>query len=311
MATAATAEKAEKKSAPKGDALAIVRRDVVDVVAARVQQLCQDGELHMPEGYSPQNAMKAAWLALQEVKDRNDNPALTVCTQNSIANALLDMAVQGLNPAKQQCYFIVYGKTLVCQRSYLGTVALLRRVFGTNTEVYAEVVYEADEFEYEIRRGNKHVTKHVQKLENIDSKRIVAAYAVIEIAGREPYTELMTFGQIQRAWEQGQTKGKSPAHIGFPDAMAKKSVINRACKVLVKSSDDSYLLRAIERSEIGSAEAELASEAAENANREVIEFPDRQARAALPEGERTIDDPTDGEEEAVEVGVTEGAGPGF
>jgi recombination protein RecT len=38
---------------------------------------------------------------------------LQACTRDSIANALLDMAVQGLNPAKKQGYFIAYGKQLV------------------------------------------------------------------------------------------------------------------------------------------------------------------------------------------------------
>ena len=40
---------------------------------------------------------------------------------------------------------------------------------------------------------------------------------------------------------QGATKGGSPAHKNFGDEMAKKTVIGRACKILIGMSDDSAL----------------------------------------------------------------------
>jgi recombination protein RecT len=40
---------------------------------------------------------------------------------------------------------------------------------------------------------------------------------------------------------QGATKGGSPAHKNFPDQMAIKTVISRACKTFISSSDDSAL----------------------------------------------------------------------
>ena len=55
--------------------LAIMKKDVVDVVERRIQDLIQKGELHLPEGYSAANAMKSAWLALQSTVDR-DKPVL-------------------------------------------------------------------------------------------------------------------------------------------------------------------------------------------------------------------------------------------
>lgn len=48
--------------------------------------------------------------------------------------------------------------------------------------------------------------------------------------------------QIKAAWRQGPTKGESPAHKNFPDQMAIKTVINRALKIDINSSDDSALL---------------------------------------------------------------------
>ena len=56
------------------------------------------------------------------------------------------------------------------------------------------------------------------------------------------YIEIMNIGQIRKAWNQGAAKGASGAHINFTDEMAKKTVINRACKLFFNTSDDSDLL---------------------------------------------------------------------
>ncbi|WP_243124300.1 recombinase RecT [Clostridium sp. AWRP] len=38
--------------------------------------------------------------------------------------------MQGLTPAKKQCYFVVYGKQLQLMRSYMGTAAVTKRLNG-------------------------------------------------------------------------------------------------------------------------------------------------------------------------------------
>lgn len=52
----------------------------------------------------------------------------------------------------------------------------------------------------------------------------------------------MTIQQIKQAWMQGAMKGQSGAHKNFTDQMAKKTVISRALKLYISSSDDEYLL---------------------------------------------------------------------
>lgn len=230
---------------PSKDELAIMKRDVVDVVTQRIEKYTADGELHLPQGYSAQNALKSAWLALQAAKDKDGNSVLSVCTRDSIANSLLDMIVQALNPAKKQCYFIAYGGQLTCQRSYFGAIAIARRMSGVR-DVWAEVVYQGDEFEYAIEHGIKRVTKHTQKLGNVDGTKIAAAYAVIVFHDeKQPdYCEIMTWEQIQKAWKKSKvdtTKSGSP-HVEYPDQMAMRTVINRATKKYVNSSSDDHLL---------------------------------------------------------------------
>lgn len=255
--------------------LALLKRDTVDVVAARIRTLIQDGELRLPPNYSAENALKAAWLTLQEVTDKDGRPALSVCTKDSIANSLLDMVVQGLNPVKKQCYFIVYGKRLVCQRSYFGDIALVKQVLP-KADVYFGVVYEGDEFEYEFDRGRKRIVKHHQKIENVRPDKIVAAYCVIDPGDGQPaYTEIMTWTQIQQSWRQSKQykpEGGNTPHHTFPDQMALRTVIRRACKTVINSSSDDYLLlHHMHRSDALAAEAEMDAEVAEQANSEVID----------------------------------------
>src|SRR5690625_5427349 len=91
--------------------VAIIQKDITDSVNGSLARLQDDG-LTLPPNYNASNALKSAFFRLQQVQDRQKRPALEVCTTESIANSLLDMVVQGLSPAKTQCYFIVYGTEL-------------------------------------------------------------------------------------------------------------------------------------------------------------------------------------------------------
>ncbi|WP_239748931.1 MULTISPECIES: recombinase RecT [unclassified Mammaliicoccus] len=252
-----------------------------DNVLARVKSLETQGDLKFPENYSPENAMKSAMLTLQDLKGSKKDgykPALEFANPNSIANALMDMVVQGLNPAKNQGYFIMYGDKVQFQRSYLGTMAVTRRVTGAK-EINAEVIFEGDEVKYKTKNGKIVDLEHSQSFGNRDSKKIIGAYATVVFEDESKnYTEIMSFEEIEEAWKQSQMvyDGKfkeDGTHRRFPQEMAKKTVINRACKKLLNSSDDSSLLSSEiknrdnrQRKEILDAEEEA------NANKELLEF---------------------------------------
>ena len=76
-----------------GELEVVKETKVVEIVESRVRDLVNQGELDIPPGYSPENAMKAAWLVLQETLDKNKKPVLQSCSQASIANSLFSMAV--------------------------------------------------------------------------------------------------------------------------------------------------------------------------------------------------------------------------
>jgi recombination protein RecT len=275
-----------------------IREETVDLILAKVQKFQQHGELDLPPNYSAANALKSAWLILQATVDKDKKPALVVCSRESIANALLDMVVQGLNPAKKQCYFIAYGNALTMQRSYFGTMAVLKQVDPRVDDIVAECVYEGDKFKYQLVRGRKVITEHEQSIDNVDKAKIKAAYCVIyDIDGQIKRTDIMTMPEIMQAWRQsrqypiddngnikpGSVQGK------FTADMAKRTVINRACKALINSSDDSSLvMQAVRRSDDERAEQEVDAEIHENANKTVIDV-----RAVEPAVRPDPDEPLD------------------
>ncbi|AQL56435.1 recombinase RecT [Abyssicoccus albus] len=222
-----------------------------DNVLARVKNLESKGDLKFPMNYSPENAMKSAMLKLQELKGskkENYKPALEIANPNSIANALMDMVVQGLNPMKEQGYFIMYGKNVQFQRSYLGTMSVTKRVTGCE-EINAEIIFEGDKVNYKTKNGKIVDLEHEQSFGNRDTKKIIGAYCTIVFKDESKnYTEIMTIDEIEEAWKQSSAvyEGKfkeDGTHRRFPIEMARKTIINRTCKKLLNSSDDASLLK--------------------------------------------------------------------
>lgn len=261
--------------------IALFKKTDMEAITKRVQQFINNGELTLPADYSPENAMKSAWLMLQETVDRDKRPALQVCTRESVYNALLGMAVQGLNPDKKQCYFIVYGKKLMCQRSYFGSMHVAKMVDPDIVDIYAQTVYADDEFEYEIRHGKEVVTKHVQKLQNIQADKIIGAYATIVYQDGRELSTVMTFDQIKQAWKQSQMKPiddkgnikPGSTHDKFTADMCEKTAISKACKYVINSSSDQSIISRFARDmDAELKEAEIDQEITDNANQEFIDI---------------------------------------
>lgn len=219
--------------------LAQIQKDITDTISTKITELEKTG-LQLPKNYNAQNALKAAFFTLNETMTRDKKPVLVACDKASIANTLLDMVTQGLSPAKNQCYFIPYGTKLQMQRSYFGTVAVLKRL-NDIADVKAEVIHQGDEFEIGSNQDMETVvSKFVPKFENLDNE-LVGAFAIIKRTdGQLDYT-IMTKKQIDKSWAQTRQRNNQ-VQKNFGDEMAKRTVLNRAAKMYINTSDDSDLL---------------------------------------------------------------------
>jgi recombination protein RecT len=76
---------------------------------------------------------------------------------------------------------------------------------------------------------------------NIDTDKIKGAYAVAIMSDGSKITEVMNINQLKKAWNQrmgGLKEDATSTHTKFRDQMAKKTVINRLCKIIANTSTD-------------------------------------------------------------------------
>lgn len=266
-------------------------------VGQMVQGFLEKRTLHLPADYSPENSLKEAWLVLQTVQDRDGKPALKICSQESIVNALLDMVIQGLDPAKKQCYFIVYGNSLTLQRSYFGDIALAQRV-NPNLKIYSDVIYKGEDFAVAKELGRHGfvtvVAKHQMPFPRA-SKEIIGAYcgAVDQETGENLGIELMDWEQILTSWKKSKTykpNGNS-FHVEQPDQAAQRTVIRRYCKFIINSSSDAMLRESMRRQQDEEMRSGMSAELASNANGELLALPSAPITMEQPEPAAPAADP--------------------
>lgn len=210
----------------------LTQKQITSPVAARIGEMQNEG-LMIAQNYSVSNALSSAYYAL---KNSSSGNLLQMCTQDSIYNALLDMVTQGLSPAKTQCYFIPYGNTVKLTRSYFGTMKVVKQLPEVK-DIYAQIIFEGDEFEAENVDGRWKFVSHKSSWKNQDNP-IEGAYCVIEKTDGEKILTIMTKKEIDKSWAQAKTKN---VQNNFPQEMAKRTVINRAAKQFFNTSDDNDL----------------------------------------------------------------------
>lgn len=246
------------------------QEETVAKVLEKINAFQETGEIRLPQNYSPGNALKSAWLILQDTVDKDKRPVLEVCTQASIANALFEMILSGLSPLKKQCYFIAYGNELSCEESYFGDQVKAKR--DANVKSFKGfAVYEGDEFAYELNEttGRTKILTHKQILANKNHEKTIGAYCIIIFNDDTTDAEIMSMIQIRQAWNQGQTRGQSPAHKNFTDQMAIKTAIGRACTRLNNTTDDAALYEK-GSGDVDRPAAQVSKEITQGANKTAI-----------------------------------------
>ena len=278
------ATKNEVAEQGKKNAELLVNNAFIDGLSMQLQEKTKYG-LSFPADYNPTNALMGAYLIMKETTDKNGKCILESCSQASIANSLMDMATLGLNASKKQGYFIAYGGKCQFQKSYFGNITLARRN-GLKT-INAEIIYDGDTFKYHIENGMKVIDVHEQDFMNIDNDKILGAYAVAVMDDGRKVVEVMNINQLKKAWNQrmgGLKEDATSTHTKFKDQMAKKTVINRLCKLIGNTSTDGNISeisdRLDEAAEVDMVAEDVAYEIENNANQiefsEVVEPQDEQ-----------------------------------
>lgn len=216
-----------------------VKKELVDQVLGRINQLTQGGFV-IPEGYLVENEVRQAYFILTQQRQGEGDygkPIMEVCSAESVANALFNMAAAGLSAIRNQCYFIPYGNNCTMIRSYFGSEAVARRVAGV-VEVDPYTIHEGDKFAHILEGGKIVSVVHEQDFANLD-KPIVGAYVFITFQNGKKAVDLMTMAQIRKSWNMSRAKGeKNKLQTQFDVEAAKRTIIQRALKPIINASQD-------------------------------------------------------------------------
>ena len=241
-------ETKKKASFPAGSMNALL------IIGQEVLEKLEDPAFHyhLKPGYDARKALNAA---CDKMSHREETAS---CTRDSISLALKDMFLQALDPAANQCYLIPqYNKMLgkmemTLKRSYFGTMAAVKDLCPEIREINAACVWSDEKFAYGYKMGKFCSTVHeLDPDKPYDSHEDLSKmrYVYVEIYGENGKliaSEMMTGAQVKTAWLQSNNVQKDKAtgtkslkadstHLMFSSEMAKRSVINRACKNILNT----------------------------------------------------------------------------
>lgn len=196
--------------------------------------LAQSMAAALPKHLTAERMTRVCLTALRTTKD------LASCTQASFAGEIMKLAQLGLEPNTPlgHAYLIPRRNTrkgvIECTTiiGYQGYIDLALRS-GRVDSIYAHVVYEGDDFDFELGLHPK--LRHVPKGA---SNVITHAYAVARVKDGEPVFEVLPLGRIEERRKRGGSGGgsSSPWDTDYA-AMARKSAIRAIWYALPKSSE--------------------------------------------------------------------------
>lgn len=221
----------------------IAIRNEAGMVAVAQNFLHNNGEIIIPKNYDVAQAVKSLYLMCLDVKDKQNRPALEVCTEASIKKCVMELVSKGLNPDKKQCYPIVYGNELKLQVGSFGAVKQAKDVAKIK-EINANCIHEGDKVEVKYLPNGRMVVNHETNWTNFN-KPIVGAYATAVYADGSTQSDIMTIAEIRVSWSKSKNNGAVAKE--FPVEMAKKTVKARLAKHIINTSDDSVKMEMFEQ----------------------------------------------------------------
>lgn len=186
-----------------------------------------EGEIKkaLPSVLTPERFTRITLSAL------STNPKLAQCTPNSFLGAMMTAAQLGLEPNTPlgQAYLIPYRNhgQLECQfqMGYKGLIDLAYRS-GEVSTIYAETVYENDEFEYEL--GLEQKLRHVPAKQGRGSPAYF--YGVFRTKDGGYGFKVMSVEDVRtHARKYSKAYNNGPWQTNFEE-MAKKTVLKQALK---------------------------------------------------------------------------------
>ena len=197
------------------------------------------------EAINPEKAKSELGFAMQLFQNSSE---LQKCDPQSILNAVVNVARTSitLNPVMRLAYLVPRNKKCVLEFSYMGLVALLRDN-GCIKSISAHIVYEDEQFEYDVAENKIYHKPTFAKTEAEHNKReIIGCYSRATLPNGENVFEFMPMWEIEKVKRNSLgSDSKYSAWQTWRDEMIKKSVIKRHFKMLISGNPSEALTTAI------------------------------------------------------------------
>ena len=179
-------------------------------------------ESALPEHCKPDRFRRAVLTAL------NKTPKLMDVTQASFLNAMMNCSELGLEPNGREAHLIPYGNQCQLIVDYKGLIKLAYQS-GTVSCIYANCVYEGDEFEYATCHHVPWGWRSDCPEKPAERGKMIGAFVIIDNKDGSVHRERMTFEEIDAIRKRSRAGSNGPWKTDF-DEMAKKTVFRRASK---------------------------------------------------------------------------------
>lgn len=217
-----------------------IQRAAQQSVSKRTNKTMQDyvkameGEIKkaLPSVLTPERFTRMVLSAI------STTPKLAECTPQSFLGAMMTAAQLGVEPntALGQAYIIPFRNHGTMEASFqLGYKGLIDLAYrsGEVSIIQAQVVYENDEFEYELGIDPK--LKHIPATK--DRGQAIAYYAMFKTKDGGYGFEVMSADDVtEHAKRYSKSYGNGPWQTNF-DEMAKKTVLKKVLKYAPLKSD--------------------------------------------------------------------------
>lgn len=227
-------------------------------LAGLLQKMGPELSKALPKHVDPDRMSRIALTALRT------NPRLQQCSSGSFLGSVLSAAQLGLevNTPLGHAYLIPYKNECTLQLGYQGMIDLVRRT-KTISDIYAEIVYEGDEFEVQLglNRDIKHTPSNDAERED---KPMTHVYAVAHLKDGGATFVVLTRKQVEKYRKRSRASGSGPWTTDY-EAMAKKTAVRRLFTWLPKSAEMARAAAVDEAPEIGSTQAEAWDPDVQNA----------------------------------------------
>jgi recombination protein RecT len=172
-------------------------------------------------------------IVINEVKKSDKMQQAFLNNPASLFASILLCAELGLNPSADvgEFYFLPFGSKITPILGYKGVINLILRS-GEISKLWSEIVYQDDEFEYELGLEPKLVHKPNHERTN---KNIKYVYAVAKLTNGETMFKVMSKKEIMEIVEMSKYPNSLYGSNKDPQGwMHKKTVIKQLSKTLPK-----------------------------------------------------------------------------